>query len=154
MCQYPILPQLCRTTEAQILCIYRTHPHCVTPRPDQINRRQVDPRLYKSNAQTFRTIRAAGIRGVFTGWSLPSLATVQPERHYTSLYYLYWLLIVTGPKALSVEIQSISRSSTATWSARKTHEPVQGCHLLASQCLCEFTADVALCPRVSQGPAV
>lgn len=33
-------------------------------------RRQVDSKLYKSNLQAFRTIRAAeGIRGVFTGWS-------------------------------------------------------------------------------------
>ncbi|RAH60731.1 mitochondrial phosphate carrier protein [Aspergillus piperis CBS 112811] len=32
-------------------------------------RRQVDPLLYKSNAEAFRTIRGAeGLRGVFTGW--------------------------------------------------------------------------------------
>ncbi|KAF9892902.1 hypothetical protein FE257_000494 [Aspergillus nanangensis] len=32
-------------------------------------RRQVDPRLYKSNMQAFGKIRAAeGIRGIFTGW--------------------------------------------------------------------------------------
>jgi solute carrier family 25 phosphate transporter 3 len=33
-------------------------------------RRQVDPKLYKSNLQAYHTIRAAeGFRGVFTGWS-------------------------------------------------------------------------------------
>jgi solute carrier family 25 phosphate transporter 3 len=52
-----------------ILACGLTHT-AVTPLDLIKCRRQVDPRLYKSNIQAFRTIRAAeGIRGVFTGWS-------------------------------------------------------------------------------------
>jgi hypothetical protein len=51
--------------------IYQGLTHTAVTPLDLIKcRRQVDSKLYKSNLQAFRTIRAAeGIRGVFTGWS-------------------------------------------------------------------------------------
>lgn len=51
------------------ICQGLTHT-AVTPLDLIKCRRQVDSKLYQSNLQAFRTIRAAeGIRGVFTGWS-------------------------------------------------------------------------------------
>ncbi|OGE54299.1 hypothetical protein PENARI_c006G12344 [Penicillium arizonense] len=52
-----------------ILACGLTHT-AVTPLDLIKCRRQVDPKLYQSNIQAYRTIRAAeGFRGIFTGWS-------------------------------------------------------------------------------------
>ena len=76
-------------TEPRYSHIYQGLTHTAVTPLDLIKcRRQVDPRLYKSNIQAFRTIRAAeGIRGVFTGWS-PTFFGYSVSPSDMQIYYL------------------------------------------------------------------
>ncbi|KAJ5472573.1 hypothetical protein N7530_006574 [Penicillium desertorum] len=100
-------------------------------------RRQVDPKLYKSNIQAFRTIRAAeGIRGVFTGWS-PTFFGYSAQGAFKYGGYEYFKVFYSD----LVGQENASRFKT-------------GIYLTASASA-EFIADVALCPfeAVKEGVA-
>ncbi|KAJ5252349.1 hypothetical protein N7489_002759 [Penicillium chrysogenum] len=91
-------------------------------------RRQVDPKLYKSNIQAFRTIRAAeGIRGVFTGWS-PTFFGYSAQGAFKYGGYEYFKVFYSD----LVGQENASRFKTAIY--------------LTASASAEFIADVALCP--------
>ncbi|KAJ6178474.1 hypothetical protein N7519_008935, partial [Penicillium mononematosum] len=91
-------------------------------------RRQVDPRLYKSNIQAFRTIRAAeGIRGVFTGWS-PTFFGYSAQGAFKYGGYEYFKVFYSD----LVGQENASRFKTAIY--------------LTASASAELIADVALCP--------
>ncbi|KGO37258.1 Protein of unknown function DUF3602 [Penicillium expansum] len=91
-------------------------------------RRQVDSKLYKSNLQAFRTIRAAeGIRGVFTGWS-PTFFGYSAQGAFKYGGYEYFKVFYSD----LVGQENASRFKTAIY--------------LTASASAELIADIALCP--------
>lgn len=91
-------------------------------------RRQVDPQLYKSNVQAWRTIGSAeGIRGIFTGWGPTFVGySVQGAGKYG--FYEYFKHLYSE---LAGEEASTKYKTTL---------------YLAASASAEFIADVGLCP--------
>ncbi|OOG00180.1 hypothetical protein ASPCADRAFT_204068 [Aspergillus carbonarius ITEM 5010] len=91
-------------------------------------RRQVDPLLYKSNAEAFRTIRGAeGLRGVFTGWG-PTFFGYSAQGAFKYGGYEYFKKFYSD----LVGIENATRWKTSLY--------------LAASASAEVIADVALCP--------
>ncbi|PYH47926.1 putative mitochondrial phosphate carrier protein [Aspergillus saccharolyticus JOP 1030-1] len=91
-------------------------------------RRQVDPLLYKSNLEAFRTIRGAeGLRGVFTGWG-PTFFGYSAQGAFKYGGYEYFKKFYSD----LVGIENATRWKTSLY--------------LAASASAELIADVALCP--------
>ncbi|PWY92753.1 mitochondrial carrier [Aspergillus heteromorphus CBS 117.55] len=91
-------------------------------------RRQVDPLLYKSNAEAFRKIRGAeGLRGVFTGWG-PTFFGYSAQGAFKYGGYEYFKKFYSD----LVGVENAARWKTSLY--------------LAASASAEIIADVALCP--------
>ncbi|PKY08025.1 mitochondrial carrier [Aspergillus campestris IBT 28561] len=91
-------------------------------------RRQVDPQLYKSNGEAFRTIRTAeGIRGVFTGWS-PTFFGYSAQGAFKYGGYEFFKKFYSD----MVGVENAQRWKTSLY--------------LVASASAELIADVALCP--------
>ncbi|PLB38379.1 putative mitochondrial phosphate carrier protein [Aspergillus candidus] len=91
-------------------------------------RRQVDPQLYKSNSEAFRTIRTAeGVRGVFTGWS-PTFFGYSAQGAFKYGGYEFFKKFYSD----MVGIENAQRWKTSLY--------------LVASASAELIADVALCP--------
>ncbi|PYH79747.1 mitochondrial carrier [Aspergillus uvarum CBS 121591] len=91
-------------------------------------RRQVDPLLYKSNLEAFRTIRGAeGLRGVFTGWG-PTFFGYSAQGAFKYGGYEYFKKFYSD----LVGVENATRWKTSLY--------------LAASASAELIADVALCP--------
>nr|CAB55764.1 putative mitochondrial phosphate carrier protein [Tuber magnatum] len=117
-------------TMGGILACGLTHT-AVTPLDLVKCRRQVDPKLYRSNIQAWRTISSAeGIRGIFTGWSPTFFGyCAQGGLKYGGYeFFKKFYSDLAGP-------EKAARYRTAIY--------------LAGSASAEFIADVALCPLES-----
>ncbi|KAH7133554.1 mitochondrial carrier domain-containing protein [Dactylonectria macrodidyma] len=114
-------------TVGGLLACGLTHA-AVTPLDLVKTRRQVDPRLYKSNIQGWSKIyRAEGFRGIFTGWS-PTLFGYSAQGAFKYGWYEYFKKTysdIAGPEA--------------------AYKYKTGLYLAASASA-EVLADLALCP--------
>ncbi|GKZ87885.1 hypothetical protein AnigIFM59636_005801 [Aspergillus niger] len=91
-------------------------------------RRQVDPLLYKSNAEAFRTIRGAeGLRGVFTGWG-PTFFGYSAQGAFKYGGYEFFKKFYSD----LVGVENAARWKTSLY--------------LTASASAELIADVALCP--------
>ncbi|PYH92732.1 mitochondrial carrier [Aspergillus ellipticus CBS 707.79] len=91
-------------------------------------RRQVDPLLYKSNAEAFRKIRGAeGFRGVFTGWS-PTFFGYSAQGAFKYGGYEYFKKFYSD----LVGAENAARWKTSLY--------------LTASASAELIADIALCP--------
>ncbi|KAE8382816.1 mitochondrial carrier domain-containing protein [Aspergillus bertholletiae] len=91
-------------------------------------RRQVDPKLYKSNLEAFRTIRAAeGFRGVFTGWG-PTFFGYSAQGAFKYGGYEFFKKFYSD----LVGVEKANRWKTSLY--------------LTASASAEIIADVALCP--------